>query len=100
MISTKTRLTAGARVKIKTPGPVPAGSSWDCDGQRTSTSVKRKMQQLFFKGDKRISGQVVYISRESERVRLKRDGNVKVEIRDAAGVILVLTTPADSLTAA
>ena len=79
MIASKIRLSAGARVKIKTPGPVPTWSSWDCDGHRTSTSVKRRLQQLFFKGDKRISGQVVYLSRESERDRLKRDGRVKIE---------------------
>ena len=33
----------------------------DDDGQRTSTPVKKRLQKLFFRGDKRVHAEVVYI---------------------------------------
>ena len=82
-------LGAGARVKVKTPGLVPEWSKWEpC--QRTSSSVKRRLQQLFFKGDRRVSASVVYIANESARDRLKANGHTKVELRDAAGCSVVI----------
>jgi hypothetical protein len=90
---------AGARVKVKQPMTVPEWSSWDDDHQRTSTSVKKKLQQQFFKADKRIVASVVYITSESVRERLKAKGHVKVEIRDPAGASVVILAEAASLVA-
>ncbi len=95
----KASLGAGARVKVKNPGPVPTWSTWEND-QRTSTSVKRRLQQLFFKGDRRITGHVVYIASESQRDRLKSKGKVKVELRDPAGSSVIVLAENDNLIAA
>ena len=90
---------AGARVKVKKAGSVPEWSAWDDDHQRTSTSVKKRLQQMFFAADKRISAQVIYIGSESLRDRLKSKNQVKVEVRDPAGASVVLLADATNLIA-
>jgi hypothetical protein len=90
-------MSAGTRVRIEAPGPVPNWSTWDDDGQRTSTPVKRRLQQLFFNGDRKIQAEVVYVGNESERDRLRNLGRVKVQLRDPAGCMIVLTAEAASL---
>lgn len=92
-------LAAGTRVRVKDPVTVPAWSEWENDNQRTSTSVKKRLQQMFFKGDKRIQAEVVFIGSESERDKLRSKGWVKVQIRDAAGAMIVITADALNLAA-
>ncbi len=91
------RVGAGARVRVKAPGPVPEWSTWDDDGQRTSTPVKKRLQQLFFRGDKRVMAEVVYIASESVRERLKSRNQIKVELRDPAGASIIITADATNL---
>lgn len=93
-------IAAGTRVKVRKPGDVPDWSAWDDDGQRVSSSVKRRLQQLFFRGDRRVSGTVVYIIKESEREKLRRNGWLKIEVRDSAGSSVVLTADPENLNAA
>lgn len=90
-------VSAGTRVKIASAMSVPEWSSWDNDGGRTSTPVKKRLQQMFFKGDKRIQAEVVYVPSESERDKLRASGRVKVQLRDAAGSMITITAPADAL---
>ena len=93
---TNVSLPAGARVRVKKPGSVPEWSEWDpC--QRTSTPVKRRLQQLFFLGDKRIQAEVLYISSEGLRERLRNQGRVRVELRDPAGCSIVILADAENL---
>ena len=92
-------ISAGTRVKVAKPVQVPTSSTWDDDGGRCSTPVKKRLQQMFFRGDKRISGEVVYIGSEDIRVRLKNKGLVKVLIRDAAGSMITITAPTENLKA-
>ncbi|MGE0482331.1 MAG: hypothetical protein AB7Q17_17880 [Phycisphaerae bacterium] len=98
--SSAQNVSAGARVKVRDPGAVPLWSTWDNDNQRTSTPVKRRLQQLFFSGDKKIQAEVVYISSETERERLKRDKRVKVALRDPAGSQIVITADVNNLKSA
>ena len=92
-----TYISSGSRVKVIKPGPVPVSSVWDDDRQRCSPSVKRRLQTLFFKGDCRITSQVVYIGSESIRERMRKKNLVKVQLRDAAGSSIVITAEADNL---
>lgn len=92
-------VAAGTKVKMATPMSVPAWSTWDDDGHRTSNAVKKRLQEQFFKGDKRIAAEVLYISRESERDKLRMQGRCKVQIRDAAGSVIVITADSASLKA-
>ncbi|MEP0847681.1 MAG: hypothetical protein HRF50_12800 [Phycisphaerae bacterium] len=93
-------ISAGTRVKVRTPGDVPAWSEWDDDHQRTSVSVKRRLQKLFFAGDRRIGAEVVYVSNEAQREKLRTAGRVKLQLRDPAGSIIVITAPLENLAAA
>lgn len=98
MIKASSRhLAAGTRVRVSRPGPVPSGSTWDDDGHRTSNYVKRRLQQLFFKADKRIHAEIVFIASETERERLRRKGMVKVQLRDPAGCMIVISAPVEHL---
>lgn len=90
--------TAGARVKVADPGPVPQWSAWDDDRQRTSTPVKKRLQQLFFKGDRRVTAQIVYIGSETVRQQLKKKGQIKVQLRDPSGSTITITADANNLT--
>jgi len=96
MLQTKF-VSAGTRVKILEPGAVPMWSEWEDDGGRSSTPVKRRLQQLFFRGDRRISAEVVYVGNESERDKLRNLGRCKVQLRDAAGSMVVVTADVDNL---
>jgi hypothetical protein len=96
LLATQAALPAGGRVRVKAPTSVPEWSVWDpC--QRTSTSTKRRLQELFFRGDKRIQGEVVYITSESLRKRLRNQGRTKVELRDSAGASIVIVADAKNL---
>ncbi|MBI5864180.1 MAG: hypothetical protein HZB38_06705 [Planctomycetes bacterium] len=97
MLASSKFVAAGTRVRVRDAGPVPSWSEWDCDGGRTSTSVKKRLQKQFFSGDKRISAEVLYISNESERERMRGKGRVKLQIRDAAGSLLVISACAENL---
>lgn len=90
-------IPSGTRVRVVNAGPVPQWSTWDDDKQRTSTPNKRRLQQMFFRGDKKISASVVFISSEHERETLKKSGRVKVELRDPAGSMIVITADAANL---
>lgn len=90
-------VSAGTRVRIKAATAVPTWSTWDDDGQRTSTPVKKRLQKQFFAADRRIQGRVMYVANESERDKMRSLGRVKVEIRDQAGSMLVITAPIDNI---
>jgi hypothetical protein len=88
------QLAAGTRVQVSQSMDVPDTSVWDDDRGRSSTLVKKRLQSMFFKQDRKISGEVIYISRESEREKLRRKGLVKVRLRDASGSAVIITAEA------
>ncbi len=90
-------LAVGARVKVAEPIEVPDWSKWDDDRGRTSSTVKKRLQSLFFRGQKNITAEVVYIGKESEREKLRRTGRVKLRIRDQAGSMLTILADPEKL---
>ena len=84
-------LAVGTKVKVATPMEVPEYSTWDDDRGRICTRLKKWLQRRFFQGNQHLSAEVVYISKESERERLRRKGLVKLRVRHPAGSTLVLT---------
>lgn len=88
---TSKNLSAGSKVRIGEPMEVPEWSTWDDDHGRISSSVKRRLQMQFFRGDKKLSAEIVYISSEEERDRLRRKGQIKVRVRDQSGCAITLT---------
>jgi hypothetical protein len=96
----KRSVTAGSRVKVVEAGPVPQGSEWDEDNQRTSTSTKKRLQKLFFEGNKKVQAEVVFVASETDRERLKRNKQIKVLVREPSGSSAVFTVDAENVTAA
>jgi len=90
-------LAAGTRVKVDEPTEVPQWSECDDDNGRTSVPTKRRLQQLFFRGDKKVQAEVVYIANESLREKLRRLGRVKVRVREPSGSMVVFTAAVDRL---
>jgi hypothetical protein len=88
---------AGTKVRVCESMDVPEWSEWDDDKGRTSGGVKKRLCQLFFRGDKKISGEIVYIAKESEREALKRKGQVKVRIKDQTGSMITITADPSKL---
>ena len=84
-------LAAGARVRVVEPMQVPGWSKWDDDNGRTSPALKRRLQMLFFQGSPKITAEILYVGKESERERLRRKGQVKVRLRDPSGSMLCIT---------
>lgn len=90
-------LAAGTKVKVAEPMAVPTWSECDDDKGRTSMPTRQRLQQLFFRGDKKVAAEVVYISNETERDRLRRQGRVKIRIRESSGSMIVCTAEAGKL---
>jgi hypothetical protein len=91
------QVAAGTKVRISESMDVPHWSEWEDDKGRTSVPTKRRLQQLFFRGDKKVNGEVVYIAKESEREGLRRLGQVKVRVREASGATVTITVEASKL---
>ena len=90
-------LSSGTKVRVVTPSDPPEWSEWDDDKGRTAPPVKKRMQQLFFRGDRKVTGEIMFISNESEREELRRKGRVKVRLKEAAGTVLVITADLNNL---
>ncbi len=84
-------LVVGSKVFVNQPMDAPDGIRWDDDGGRTSGLLKKRLISSFFKQDKRITGEVVYIGKESEREALRRKGLVKIRIRHISGSMLTIS---------
>lgn len=84
-------MAVGTKVRVATPMDVPENSTWDDDKGRISAMLKKRMQAMFFRGDRKLAAEIVYVAKESERERLRRKGLVKIRVKDAAGCMLVLT---------
>ena len=94
----KAYLGVGAKVRIIEPMDTPDWSTWDDDKGRTSATIKKRLQSMFFQGNKKIQAEVLYIARESERARLRRKGQIKLRLRDASGSMLNITADPAFLT--
>ena len=84
-------MAAGVRVRISQPMEVPTWSKWDDDHGRISTPVKKRLQTMFFNGSSRVTAEVVYISSETERQKLRRLGQIKLRLREPSGSSLTIT---------
>lgn len=90
-------IAAGTKVSVVEPMAVPKWSECDDDKGRTSVPTKQRLQQLFFRGDKKVAAEVVYIANETERDTLRRLGRVKVRIRESSGSMVTCTAEAERL---
>jgi hypothetical protein len=91
-------LTVGAKVMVNQAMDAPEGVKWDDDAGRTSGLLKKRLISSFFKQDKRITAEVVYIGKESEREALRRKGLIKIRLRHISGSMLTICTDPRYLT--
>ena len=91
-------LTVGSKVMVSQPMDAPDGVKWDDDKGRTSGLLKKRLIASFFKQDQRITAEVVYIGKESEREALRRKGLVKIRLRHISGSMLTICTDPRYLT--
>ena len=93
-------LAVGAKVRVAEPMDTPEWSKWDDDKGRTSTTLKKRMQSMFFQGNPKVQAEILYIAKESERARLARIGQIKIRLRDKTGCMLNITADPSILTPA
>ena len=93
-------LSVGTKVRVTEPTETPETSKWDDDGGRTSATLKKRIQTMFFQGNPRVQAEVLYIAKESERARLARMGQIKIRLRDKSGCMLNITADPSILTPA
>lgn len=96
-ISSPKHMASGTRVRVARPGPVPPWSEWDDDRGRTSGPVKRRMQEMFFRGDRKLTAEIAWVTSESERDELGRKGRVKIKVKESAGTVLIITADRENL---
>jgi hypothetical protein len=84
-------LPVGAKVRVVEPTEPPEWSVWDDDKGRTSGPVKKRLHGMFFRGDKKVTAEVVYVAKETDREKLRRKGQIKVRLRDPSGATLTIT---------
>ncbi len=89
--------SSGTKVSIKDKTDVPAWSEWDDDRGRISTTVKKNLQKKFFNKDSKVTAEIVYITSESEREKLRKQGRTKIRVRDSSGSTLVFVVETNSL---
>jgi hypothetical protein len=94
---TSKHLASGTKVRIAEPMDVPPWSTWDDDKGRTSGAVKKRLQQRFFRADRKLTAEIIYIASEEVRERLRRKGQTKVHVRDQSGCAMVLTADPTTL---
>ena len=82
---------AGTKVKVIKSMEVPHYSTWDDDRGRISTPAKKTLLQRFFEGSQKIAAEIVYVSKESERNKLKKAGQIKIRLRESSGATLIIT---------
>ena len=93
-------LSVGSRVKISAAMLAPQWCMWDDDRGRSSTSTKSQLRQKFFNGDNRLTVEVAYVARESERDELRKAGRTKVRVREPSGAVIVIPVELATLTRA
>jgi hypothetical protein len=90
-------VSVGSRVSIRKPMDTPDWSTWDDDKGRTSAKVKKRLQAMFFQGNRKVQAEVMYVSKESERAKLRRKGLVKIRLKHPSGCMLSITADPTNL---
>lgn len=91
------KLASGTAVRVRNAIPVPHWCECDDDRGRTSGPVKKRLQEMFFRGDRKVRAEIAWVTSESERDELARKGRVKVKVRESSGTTLTFTAPTDNL---
>jgi hypothetical protein len=93
----KQAISAGMKVKLVAPMAVPTWCEFDDDRGRVSKHVKQAIRDRFFKADPKLTAEILHISREGEREKLRKAGRTKVRVRMSSGDTVVLTVEVEKL---
>jgi hypothetical protein len=93
----KVVLSTGSKVRLAAPMAVPDWCEWDDDRGRVSNHVKAIIRERFFKADTKLTAEIVHVSKETEREKLRKLGRAKVRVRMPSGDTITITVEADKL---
>ncbi len=96
----KQAISAGMKVRLIAPMAVPVWCEFDDDRGRVSNHVKQIIRDRFFKADPKLTAEILHISKEGEREKLRKAGRTKVRVRMPSGDTIVITAEVDKLTRA
>ena len=91
-------LSVGSKVKLIAPIAVPTWCEWDDDRGRVSKHTKAKIRDRFFNGDTKVSAELVYVPRETEREKLRKLNRTKIRLRLPCGESIIIPVELDHLT--
>ena len=90
----------GLKVKLIAPMNVPTWCEWDDDRGRVSSHAKAVIRDKFFKGDPKVSAEIVHIPSEVEREKLRKLGRTKLRLRMPSGDSIIIAAELSHLTRA
>lgn len=96
---TQKEFTSSTKVKVTEPGDPPTDIEWVRD-IHINGRTRRQLTSQFWKQHRGIIGQVSYVSSESQREKLRREGKVMVHVSDPSAQSIVLIIPVKYLTKA
>lgn len=82
--------SAGQKVILTAAMTAPAWCVCDDDKGRVAKHVKKTILERFFKVDKKLTCEIVYVSNEVEREKLRKAGRAKVRVRTPAGECIII----------
>ena len=70
---------------------------WDDDFQKTSPYVKKQLIRKFFSQNKKVKGEIIYITSESKKMELKKKSLIKIRLKEISGTSVIISCPINYL---
>ena len=87
-------LNSNTKVKVIEPSTDPPSKEFDFQKDiRINPRTKKQLITNFWKGKKDIVAKVAYVSSESSRVKLQKEGKVMVQIMDQCAQKILVAIP-------
>lgn len=88
----KVTLSTSTKVQVAAPGSPPNSIEWVRD-IHVNPRTRRELIEGFFKRKRGISGVVAYVANESDRIRLRKEHKLRIQIRDPSAQTVVVIVP-------
>ena len=92
----KTVLSTSTKVQVTDPGSPPNNVEWVRD-IHINPRTRKQLIEGFWKRKRGISGQVAYVANESDRTRLRKEGKLRIQIRDPSAQAITIIVPENIL---
>ena len=92
----KTVLSTSTKVQVANPGSPPNNLEWVRD-IHINPRTRKQLIEGFWKRKRGVSGQVAYVANESDRERLRKEGKLRILIRDPSSQTITVIVPENLL---